>query len=420
MGDGTELFRREALHAQTKHLIGEVVLYRPLSFAWLTLVSLVFAAAIIAFLVLASYTRKEVATGYLTPSKGKVRVLTPLVGKITERRVAEGAQVRAGDVLFVVSAERESLEGGATLEAAAAELQNRRTSLVGEKEKQLALAKMNEAALISRREKVGLELQQLRDEIATQRERVHRSEEQLERFKSLAAQGFISAAQVTQREDEKLEQVRLLQSSQRAALALEREMATLKQEIPLQHLRADAQIAGLDRALAMAGQEAATFESQRAVAVTSPVDGVATAILAEVGQPAAPGATLATVLPAGADLEAHLLVSSRAIGFLAVGQTVRLRYAAFRFERFGHYKGVVTSISKTTVNPQELPAQIAASEMREPRYRITVKLEQQSIQAYGKDYPLVAGMQLDADIQIEHRKLYQLILDPLYSMARRV
>jgi positive regulator of sigma E activity len=35
------------------------VLYRPLSFAWLTLVSLVFAAAIIAFLVLASYTRKE-------------------------------------------------------------------------------------------------------------------------------------------------------------------------------------------------------------------------------------------------------------------------------------------------------------------------------------------------------------------------
>ena len=59
MGDSTELFRREALHAQTKHLIGEVVLYRPLSFAWLTLVSLVFAAAIIAFLALASYTRKE-------------------------------------------------------------------------------------------------------------------------------------------------------------------------------------------------------------------------------------------------------------------------------------------------------------------------------------------------------------------------
>ena len=419
MGDSTELFRRQALQAQTKNLIGEVVLYRPLSFAWLTLVSLVFASAIIAFLALASYTRKEVATGYLTPSKGKVRVLTPLVGKVTERRVAEGAKVRAGDVLFVVSAERESLEGGATLEAAAAELQNRRTSLIGEKEKQLALAKMNEAALISRREKVGLELQQLRDEIATQRERVRRSEEQLDRFKSLAAQGFISAAQVTQREDEKLEQVRVLQSSQRAALALEREMVTLKQEIPLQHLRADAQIAGLDRALAMAGQEAATFESQRAVAVTSPVDGVATAILAEVGQPASPGATLATVLPAGADL-AHLLVSSRAIGFLAVGQTVRLRYAAFRFERFGHYKGVVASISKTTVNPQELPAQIAASEMREPRYRITVKLEQQSIQAYGKDYPLVAGMQLDADIQIEHRKLYQLILDPLYSMARRV
>ncbi|MCA3042157.1 MAG: hypothetical protein ING51_04005 [Rhodocyclaceae bacterium] len=114
MGDSTELFRRQALQAQTKNLIGEVVLYRPLSFTWLTLVSLVFATAIIAFLALASYTRKEVATGYLTPNKGNVRILTPLIGKITERRTAEGAQVRAGDVLFVVSAERESLDGVAT------------------------------------------------------------------------------------------------------------------------------------------------------------------------------------------------------------------------------------------------------------------------------------------------------------------
>jgi membrane fusion protein len=89
MGDGTELFRREALHAQTKHLIGEVVLYRPLSFTWLTLVSLVFAAAIIAFLVLASYTRKEekmVSDPNLTPIYSKVFLL-PSIGSRQARQV---------------------------------------------------------------------------------------------------------------------------------------------------------------------------------------------------------------------------------------------------------------------------------------------------------------------------------------------
>lgn len=420
MSSSGELFRIEALQAQTKNLIGEVVLYRPLSFSLITIATVLFASAIVAFLVLASYTRKEVASGYLTPSQGKVRVVTPLAGRIAERRVSEGATVKAGDVLFVVSAERESLAAGGTLEAAAEQLQNRRASLESEKEKQQALAQLNEQALIARRNKVGLELRQLQDEIATQRERVKRAEQEAQRFRDLAQQNFVSAAQVAQREELRLDQVRALQSSERAALALEREMATLKQEIPLQHLRTETVIAGLDRALAQTAQEAANFEAQRAIAITAPVDGVATAVLAQTGQPAIPGAALVTLLPSGAELEAHLLVSSRAIGFLEVGQPVRLRYAAFRFERFGHYKGIVTAISKTTVNPQELPVPLSPAEMAEPRYRVTVKLEQQAIQAYGRDYPLVAGMRLDADIQIERRKIYQLVLDPLYSMAKRV
>ncbi len=58
----------------------------------LTLVSLTFACAIIAFFALASYIRKEAATGYLNPSKRKVRELTPLVGKVTERRVVCGVR----------------------------------------------------------------------------------------------------------------------------------------------------------------------------------------------------------------------------------------------------------------------------------------------------------------------------------------
>jgi membrane fusion protein len=413
----TELFRKEVIDAQSKNLIGDVVLYRPISFTWLTLAALVITVSIVAFITIGEYTRKEVAEGYLTSSKGKVRIASPLAGKISERRVHEGDEVRAGDVLYVVSAERDSLEAGATLANAALALQSRQASLINEKQKQLALAQMNEVALISRQEKIGQELLQLRAEMNTQKERVAKAEQNAKRFRDLAAQNFVSATQVAQREEEKLEQVARLQGVERQAMGLEREIATLKQEIPLQHLRAETQIAGVDRALAIAAQESANFEGQRTLAVTAPIDGVVTAILGEVGQQVTPNNMLATILPSGADLEAHLLVSSRAIGFLSVGQPTRMRYSAFRFERFGHHRGVVSAISKTTINPLELPVLI---ESREPRYRVTVKLDRQDVEAYGKSYPLVAGMLLDADIQIEKRKLYQLILDPLYSVTGRL
>jgi membrane fusion protein len=151
----TELFRKEAIDAQSKNLIGDVVLYRPISFTWITLAALVITTSIVAFITIGEYTRKEVAEGYLTSSKGKVRIASPLAGKISERRVYEGGEVRAGDMLYVVSAERDSLEAGATLANAALALQSRQASRINEKQKQLALVQMNEVALISRQEKIG-------------------------------------------------------------------------------------------------------------------------------------------------------------------------------------------------------------------------------------------------------------------------
>ena len=39
--------------------------------------------------------------------------------------------------------------------------------------------------------------------------------------------------------------------------------------------------------------------------------------------------------------------------------------------------------------------------------------------AYGKAAPLQPGMTLKADIQIETRRLWQWVMDPLYSLRGR-
>jgi membrane fusion protein len=71
------LFREEALGAQVDRLYGATLTACSPALSLLTLAAAVMAAAIISFLVLAHYTRKEHVTGYLAPSAGLIKVFTP-------------------------------------------------------------------------------------------------------------------------------------------------------------------------------------------------------------------------------------------------------------------------------------------------------------------------------------------------------
>jgi membrane fusion protein len=56
----------------------------------------------------------------------------------------------------------------------------------------------------------------------------------------------------------------------------------------------------------------------------------------------------------------------------------------------------------------------------EPLYRITVELDQQAVQAYGQAQALAPGMQLDADVMLDRRRLIEWIFEPVLSIAGRV
>jgi membrane fusion protein len=128
-----------------------------------------------------------------------------------------------------------------------------------------------------------------------------------------------------------------------------------------------------------------------------------------------------SIVPAGAKLQAQLFSPSRAIGFVHPGQHVLLRYQAFPYQKFGYYEGVVADISRSAVNPAELSHQLAGLSSlftpNEPIFRITVSLAKQTVLAYGKPVPLQPGMQLEADVLIESRRLIEWVFDPLFTLT---
>ena len=91
-------------------------------------------------------------------------------------------------------------------------------------------------------------------------------------------------------------------------------------------------------------------------------------------------------------------------------------YDAFPFQQFGLQKGKVVAISHAPTLPADMPT---PTDTKEPLYRVDVALPAQRIDAYGRDWPLVPGMQLKAEIILSSRSILGWILDPLLALKRR-
>jgi membrane fusion protein len=148
-----------------------------------------------------------------------------------------------------------------------------------------------------------------------------------------------------------------------------------------------------------------------------------TAITAERGQAVSANQALASIIPAGSELEAQLYAPSRSAGFVKPGMDVLIRYQAYSYQKFGQARGRVREVSSTAMKPEELPlagAALPAGGASEPLYRIRVALERQSILAYGEEQPLKAGAALDASVLLERRRLHEWVLEPLYTISGRL
>ncbi len=414
---GTALFRQEALDARRENALGDVLLVQPLSSRALTLVAVALASALVAFTFWGEYTRKAHVTGYLVPTAGLMKVYARDTGTIVEKRVAEGQRVTKGDVLFVISMERRSSESVDTQAAAIAQMQHRRSSLNSEIQQQENIAKIEDRSLRQRISAMESELAKLTLELETQEQRVGVAQRSLGRYQDLFSKSLVSQEMVEEKRKDLLEQQGKRHALGRSRIGVSQEIEALHAQIKSVQIKLQTGTAAIAREMSLLSQQLTEYESRRTLVVTAPSNGTATAVLAEVGQTATPNQPLLSVLPENTELTAHLIVPSQSIGFLALNQTVALRYRAFPYQRFGSYRAHVAEISKTLIMPDDTVLPIV---LKEPGYRVTVALDTQFVRAYGQPLPLKAGMLVDADIWLDRRKLYEWVLDPLYSVLGRV
>ncbi len=416
------LFRPEALEHRERDWLGSVQLTRPVSLFVLTLLAVVIAVTVGAYLALGEYTRKARVSGFLVPDRGVIRLVAPQSAMLVESNVVEGRAVKRGDVLFVLAVGQATLSGD-TQAAVGRSLDSRTLSLQGAARQREALAQSQLASVDRQLADMQTELGTMRLEADLQKQRLALAEQAQQQYESLRNENFVSAAQVRAKTEEVLNVKAQLQGLERQRAARLREIATLqaqRRDLPLQTAAAQGAI---DRDVATIAQQAAENEAHQRLVIRAPQDGVISGVLAEPGQSVTPAVALASLLPADARLQANLFAPSSAVGFVRASQVVQLRYQAFPYQKFGHQAGRVLQVSRSPLQAAELaglalPASLSSS--GEPLYRITVALDRQDVTAYGQAQALSPGMQLEADVLLDRRRLIEWLFEPVLGVAGRV
>lgn len=382
----------------------------------LAVVAFALSVCTVLFICFGEFNRKATVQGYLSPDKGLIKVFAMANGILLERRVAEGDRVRKGDVLAVISTQRGNRQvrdvSGEALRLAT----ERQASLENERLLLERMDKQRKAALEQQRTNLTDELEQLDSARQTLSMRLQNAIEHGSQLGELKESGFVASAEFYRQQDVVMELQGRLQGLERDRIALIGRQQMLDTEEVTFNLDMQSQMESLSRRIMELALEKTEYQASSEMVVTAPSDGVVTTVLLQPGQQTRRDAPLLSIIPEGAVLEAKLLVPSHAIGFITPGQTVALRYAAFPYQRFGHYRGVVSSIARTLLLPGDvdIPAPLTS-----PAYLVTVDINEQSVVAYEKQFPLQAGMTLDGDVLLDRRSIVQWMFDPLLSLTER-
>jgi membrane fusion protein len=394
-----------------------VSIARPVPTWVFTLLALAFAALIVGFMFWGEYTRRERVEGFLALDAGAARILAPEAGTLVELMVSEGDEVAAGSPIARLSLERATASGATSADLVQRELSLRVANLEAEKENIRLLANQQKEQLRRRIDDLQKELEQADAEISLQQTRVASAREDFQRTQQLVKDGFVSDTAMTAKRNEQLDQQVKLQTLRRNRATIERDLRSAQADLPTVDLKARQQVDQLTREKGGLQQSLVQEEARRETVIRAPIAGTVTNIAVSRGASLAEEALLATVLPMGSGLEAQLLVPTRAAGFVQSGNEVVLRYDAFPFQRFGQHRGSVHNVSRMVWSPGE---KVGPMTVREPVYRIDVRLDRQTVAAGGQEIALRPGMLVNADILLEKRTVFEWVFEPVLELRGRL
>jgi len=410
------LFRDEVAAARGARLQGEVMLTSTIP-AWITtgFVS-VAAAGSLTWAALASYARTEPVQGVVTSIQPLAKIVAPRAGVITRVAVRDGDAVSVGALLATVHIEQATEAGGTTATTSLAAIEAQRILAEQRLGLEPARVAVERDRLLATINGARAQASELSEQLILQSTMIASTRKSFEEIGGVVANGFI-----TRTESERRHQVWLQAELGRRSLLQQRDAALASMtgamaELARLPIDSAANASTLQASIEQLAQGRAQQSAEQGYTITAPIAGRVTAIQIAPGRFADGRVPMMTIVPERATMRVDLYAPSRSMGFVAVGQPVRLLYDAFPYQRFGSFGGHIASVSRAIIGPTEIDAPL---QLKEAVYRVEVAIDQQTVRVFGTDTPLQPGMTLAANIVLERRTFLDWLLDPLRAVANR-
>lgn len=416
----SSLFRRQVAQSRKDSWLGDAQLVQPLSVRVVTLVCLGLIVSSVAYAVLGTYTRRVHALGLLTPDVGLITVASPVAGRVSSSGAKEGDHVEKGRLLYTIDLDAVSANGP-TQERVIDQLRRQKESIVKQRALRASMAESEKNALELQAANLEAQATQLKKQIEVQEKLVPPLKDRVETLAKAVSNGFARSADLQTQSYLYMQATAQLAQFNQASLQTSGKIDDTKAKLETFDAKLAQDLAEMDRSSAQLEQQIAESEAKRAIEVRAPENGILTSIRVQAGQNVSSGTALLTLLPSEGRLQANLFVDSSAIGFVENGAVVMLRYAAFPFQRFGLYRGVVTEVTRAPVESGDALDESGIENSDKTRgglYRIVVRPDRNDVMAYGEKRPLEAGMRVEADVALEMRPLYRWLFDPLNHAKR--
>ncbi len=132
-----------------------------------------------------------------------------------------------------------------------------------------------------------------------------------------------------------------------------------------------------------------------------------------VGTVISPGTILMTLVPKDETLRAEVWVSNQDVGFIHAGEPVKMKFAAYQFQKYGMVEGQVAHLSADASDNNQQQANNRAGSNLPFAYRALIDLKAQHLITNGVRHTLAPGMQVTAEIHLGTRTILEYLLSPV-------
>ena len=135
-----------------------------------------------------------------------------------------------------------------------------------------------------------------------------------------------------------------------------------------------------------------------------------------VGTVVSPGTVLMSLVPHDEPLLGEVLVKNEDVGFVHVDQRVKLKLAAYPFQKYGMIDGTVVHVGPDAADPSGAAAKSSGETSDAAtglRYKALVRLDAQHLETDGSRLRLSPGMQVVAEIHQGSRTVMEYLLSPV-------